>query len=195
MDIESVETIKKSLAELDGVLLLSDLKVLLREKEGATFHRAILELIRAKILVRIKRGVYAAPETSLATIAMRISPGSYISTGTALAAHLLIGSVPARKVQAVRVGKPRIFRTPIGTLQFLSVAPSLYFGFERKNDINLATPEKAFVDTFYYLYRGQKFSFDPFSDIDITSLNRVLIDRYLSKYDQRFIEFISRVWR
>lgn len=194
MDINLYNTVQQWAEDQDGVFCLSDLKVMLDEDAEATLYRKLGALVKAKVLVKVKRGIYATPNASLTTISGRIEPDSYITTGTVLAQKAIIGSVPARKVQAVKIGRPRTYEFEGGTIEHLSIDPKLYFGFISNKGIRFATPEKAFLDVCYYYYKGKRFSFDPASDINRESLDTALIANYLEKYDQRFITFFNRVW-
>ena len=81
--------------------------------------------------------------------------------GTVLARTAIIGSIPARRVQAVKMGRPRTYRCELGTIEHLSITPRLYFGFGSIAGDLVASPEKAFLDVCYFTYRGRRFSFDP----------------------------------
>ena len=194
MDAKTYRAVESWKAELDGVFTLADLKVALDEDAPATLYRALSELTRSGTLIKVKRGIYASPEASLATISSRIEPKSYISTGTVLARAAVIGSVPARRVQAVKVGRPRVYRCALGTIQHLSISPRLYFGFSSIGGELVASPEKALLDVCYFTYRGRAFSFDPDTDVNLSGLDFDTIDRYLESYDARFVSFFNRTW-
>lgn len=180
--------------ELDQVFTLADLKVVLNEQSVATFYRAVAALTENGALIKVKRGIYATPDAKLTDISSRIEPLSYISTGTVLAEKAIIGSIPARRVQAVKVGKPRTYRCETGVIEHLSIAPKLYFGFVSRDGKLVARPEKAFLDTCYYQFKGKRFSFDPASDVNMEDLDVPLIKEYLTKYDQRFITYFNTIW-
>lgn len=195
MEMDQYNAVQRWAKELDGVFCLADLKVVLDERADATLFRKLAKLVEAGALIKITRGFYATPTASLVTICSRIEPESYISTGTVLAQKALIGSIPARKVQAVKIGRPRIYQSELGTIEHLSIDPKLYFGFASLNGIRFATPEKAFLDVCYYYYKGKRFSFDPASDINLQGLDFNLVSSYLEKYDKRFVTFFNRIWR
>ena len=193
MDIETYKSICKWSEELDGAFTLSDLRIALTPKQKtlnsnslSTVYRQIEKLVQSKDLIKIKNSIYAAKNATLASIATRIFPNAYISTGTVLAKYNIIGSIPEKKIQLIDTGKPRIFNSELGTIQALSIKPELFFGFERINGVLIATPEKAYLDTCYYYYKGKKFSFDLDTDINTSLLNIKLINQYLKKYDLRF---------
>ena len=58
----------------------------------------------------------------------------------------------------------------------------LDFGYSAVDGVNWANQEKATLDVFYFHLRGQRFVFDPFSDIDFSRLDRERVDRYLERY-------------
>ena len=194
MELEKYKQITNWANELGGVLAISDLKVAFNTDSTASLFRAINEFLRAGEFIKIKRGFYATPSAKLSTVAQRLYPKSYISTGTVLAKEALIGSIPAKKIQSVKVGLPRIFECELGTIEFLSIAPKLYFGFRNINGELVATPEKAFLDVCYYYYKGKTFSFDPQSDIAYDELDQKVLSNYLPKYDKRFLTYYKKKW-
>jgi len=195
MEIGRYRAVQDWAGDLEGVFTIADLKVALDEDAEATLYRVLAELTRSGVLVRVKRGIYATPDASLATISSRIEPKSYISTGTVLARTATVGSVPARKVQAVKVGRPRLYRCDLGIIEHLSIKPELYFGFSSVEGKLVASREKAFLDVCYYTFKGRRFSFDPAGDINLEDLDFDRITGYLDSYDRRFVSFFNRIWR
>jgi hypothetical protein len=192
MDITFYKQIKNWAVELDGVFMLQDLRVAFNKMSTANMYRNLEALEDSGDLIRIKRGCYATHDAKLSTISARIYPKSYISTGTVLAAHKAIGSIPERKIQAIRIGSPTSFTCPLGTIEYLSIAPRLFFGFERRDNINWATIEKAYLDACYFFYKRKTFSFNLERDVDCSSLNQKIINQYLKKYDRRFCSFFQK---
>jgi hypothetical protein len=182
-------------SDLDGVFTISDLKVALDTNSEATFYRVVEEMAEREMLIKVKRGLYATPQAKLTDISNRIDPTAYISTGTVLAKSGTIGSIPARRVQAVKVGRPRTYRCKIGVIEHLSICPNLYFGFSKINGLLVSSLEKAFLDVCYFNFRGKRFSFDPQIDVNIEDFDFDLIERYLGKYDSRFVTYFNRIWR
>lgn len=193
MSIKAYKAILKFSKDLEGVFTLPDLKVILDEQTEITLFRAVRKLIESGDLIKIKRGIYATPDASLAAISCRIDPASYISTGTVLAQNAMIGSIPARRLQAVKIGRPRTYKCPLGTIEHLSIAPHLYFGFNTLNGKNIATKEKAFLDVCYYYYKGKTFSFDPATDINQADMDIKVVNSYLNKYDKPFVTFFKKL--
>jgi len=195
MKVKRYRAVQDWADDLEGVFTIADLKVALDENSEATLYRVLGELTRSGVLLRVKRGIYATPGASLTAVSSRIEPKSYISTGTVLARTATIGSVPARKVQAVKVGRPRVYRCDLGVIEHLSINPRLYFGFSSEGGKLVASPEKAFLDVCYFTFKGKRFSFDPASDVNLEDLDFGRISGYLESYDPRFISFFNRTWR
>lgn len=179
--------------ELDGVFTMPDLKVLFGTQTEASLYKKLERFIGADVLIKVKRGVYARPSASLTAIAGRVVPGCYISLGTVLARSAVIGAIPARRVQAVRIGRPRVFTCSVGTIEFLSIRPKLFFGFTAEDGLRYATPEKAYLDACYYVWRGRRLSFDVAEDVSVESMNRDRIEEYLRRYNSRFVKFFRGV--
>ena len=192
MSVKSYKAIQRFSKELEGVFTLPDLKVILDEQTENTLFRAVRKFLESGDLIKIKRGFYATPDASLAAISCRIEPDSYISTGTVLAQNAIIGSIPARRIQAVKVGRPRTYKCQLGTIEHLSIAVHLYFGFNSINGRKIATKEKAFLDTCYYYYKGKTFSFDPATDINQADMDMQVVNLYLKKYDKHFVSFFKK---
>lgn len=194
MKSTDVKNIEKWASELDGVITMPDLKVVFGGQSEAALFKKLESAVKEKVLLKVKRGIYALPGTALETISTRINPDSYISTGTVLAAKAIIGSVPARRIQAVKIGRPRIYECEAGIIEHLSINSELYFGFETIKGIKIATPEKAFLDVCYFYFKGRRFSFDPESDVNIVGLKADVISNCLDKYDRRFVSFFRGIW-
>lgn len=180
--------------EFGGVFTLGDLRALNGNLSEAGVYKKLERMIVRGELVKVKRGFYALPSALLAAISARIDPTAYVSTGTALSRHLRIGSVPARRLQAVKIGVPRTYACPLGTIEHLSIAPRLFFGFSVENGIRMATPEKAWLDACYYAYKGRTFSFDLDTDMDRSGLDGTLLAEYLAVFDPRFRAAYERLW-
>ena len=195
MDVKKYNSVRKWSTDLDGIFTVSDLKVALDVNSEATFYRIIAEMVEDEILIKVKRGIYATPQAKLTDISRRIEPKAYISTGTVLAKNGTIGSIPARRIQAVKVGRPRTYRCKLGVIEHLSILPQLYFGFSTVNGGLEASLGKAFLDVCYFQFKGKRFSFDPVTDVNLEDLDFDIIERFLGLYDSRFISYFNRIWR
>lgn len=190
LTLEKQAFILKLLDTNQGVLSIAELKILLRPKNQQQFYRDIQVLERSRVLQPFCRGVYVSQQPNLKIVSQRIQPNSYLSLGSALSQHLIIGSVPSKTVYAIKVGKSRKYQSSFGEIIHLGITPDLFFGFEMKDGICVANKEKAFLDTLYYYQKGQKYSFNIFSDFNLKLLDRSLLAKYLRKYrNPKFVSF------
>ena len=118
-------------------------------------HASVLlaRLAAAGHLVRLRRGVWAAPGgvDPLALPELLTAPfPAYVSLQSALYLHGMISQMPA-VTYAVTLARTRRYTTPLGAVSLHHVQPTFFFGFEDHGDAGgrLATPEKALVDFLY----------------------------------------------
>ncbi|MBI5543929.1 MAG: hypothetical protein HY901_08590 [Deltaproteobacteria bacterium] len=190
--LKEVRLIERWSPKMGGVFSVSDLKSLFNQDNLAILKRRVDRLAAEGVLARFCRGIYTTPKYDADTLASRVSPHSYVSLGTVLARELMIGSIPAHTLSSVKIGRTRTFEGPSLTLVYLGLAEHLFFGFRRERGIQAATPEKALLDTLYFHQRGHAFSFDIFSDIDVSRVDRRLLESYLEKYrNPRFVRFVE----
>jgi predicted transcriptional regulator of viral defense system len=190
--LKDAELLRKYSSRMGGTFSTVDLRNLFGEQNQIMLHRRICTLAEAGILTRFCRGIYVLDGFSPEVLASRTIEESYLSLGTVLAKEMMIGSVPARTIYAVRVGKNRIFRGAQLTIEYVGIKESLFFGYKPVSGIRYATAEKAFLDTLYFHLRGRAYSFDIYQDIDTTRLDRGLIGQWLIKYrNPRFVSFVK----
>lgn len=192
MDIDTLRMWKGSQR---SIFTSNDLKIIFSSKSELSLSRQIRRWVASGKIIKIKNGLYCLPDCSLAEISTRLCPSSYISTDWVLAQKAVIGTVPANRVQAVKIGRPKNFSFALGKIQYLSIKPELFFGFDWQDGVAYATLEKAFLDVCYFTYKRNSFPFDPYSDIDLQRLNKTTINQYLQNYDKRFVSFFKNAWR
>jgi len=181
-------------SEQRGVFSTKDLEVALQDRHPASFARRVRALLEAGVLRRFLRGWYVADTFDLPTLSQRLAPASYISFGNVLARRLLIGTSPQRQVMAARVGRSRRYRALGYEIVHLSIAAHLDFGHCAEEGVDWADSEKALLDVLFFHLRGQRYVFDPFSDIDLSRLDRERIDTYLERYrNPKFVTFVEGV--
>ncbi|MBI4236846.1 MAG: hypothetical protein HY696_00335 [Deltaproteobacteria bacterium] len=181
-----------------GVFSTDELRALLGTVHEKSLQRAIQDLQHTGTLTRFCRGLYVTAAFDLEMVSQRLAPNSYISCGSALARALLIGSIPQKTVYAVKQGVSRMYRSAVGSvIHFGFGAPTrdLFFGYcATANGICYADSEKAWLDTLYFYQSGYCFSFDIYSDVDMSRLNGARIRRYLRRYkNPRFVQFVKGV--
>jgi predicted transcriptional regulator of viral defense system len=126
--LKDAELLRKYSSRMGGTFSTVDLRNLFGEQNQIMLHRRICTLAEAGILTRFCRGIYVLDGFSPEVLASRTIEESYLSLGTVLAKEMMIGSVPARTIYAVRVGKNRIFRGAQLTIEYVGIKESLFLG-------------------------------------------------------------------
>jgi hypothetical protein len=184
--------VQKTSPSMGGVFSINDLRNLFNQTNDVLLHREIQNLENEHIVRRFRQGFYVSEQFNPDLLTCRIYPDAYISCGTVLAKKLVIGSIPSKTIYAVKVGRNKDF-TGFGIrLHYFGIKPELVFDINVENGIRYASAEKAFVDTLYFYQKGEQFSFDPFSDINITLLNKEKIVAILDHFQNpRFVSFVK----
>jgi hypothetical protein len=177
---------------MDGLFALSDLRVLFAKDSVATQFRKLEALVASRELIKVKKGLYARPDADLRRISQRIDPYSILSLGVVLAEEGLIGTVPGRRIWAVQTGKPRRYSCELGVIEFLRMAPELLIGWEWKDGLRRALPEKAYLDAWYYQYKGRSLPFDLLEDVDVDRLDTDRLSTFLQVYETRFQSYYKK---
>lgn len=73
---------------------------------------------------------------------------SYVSLQTALFYHGMVSQIP-HTIYAVSLARTHLYTTPFGTISIHHLQPDFFFDFEMIDQIKIATPEKALIDTLY----------------------------------------------
>jgi len=75
---------------------------------------------------------------------------------------------------------------------FRQIKKSLFFGYERKSDIYIATPEKAFLDQLYMVKKG--IATIPMNEIDLKKLSKNKIKKLLPSFPDNVRDFAENLW-
>ena len=125
---------------------------------GSAASRALRTLAARGLVRRIRRGLWTLETVPvdarrLASEVTRPYP-AYVSFESALSAHGMIDQLP-RDVTIASLDRAKLVRTSAATFAVRHLPPELFGGFETRDGIALATPEKALFD-FYYVARAHK---------------------------------------
>ena len=116
---------------------------------GAT--RALSRLADDGLVVRLRHGLWSLrakidplelPESLTAPFP------AYVSLHTALYRHGLISQIP-QVIYVASLGRTHRVATTIATYSIHHLPPALFGGYESRGGVNLATAEKALIDTLY----------------------------------------------
>lgn len=189
----AVARIMEFAPKMGGVFSAADLASIIAGGSNLYNQRMINKLVRAGIVLRVLKGFYCTKNCDLWTVSVRISERSYVSMDSALARHGLTGSVPQRSLSVVYSGRKRTVNASCGSIHFYSIAPKFYFGFSRlPSGVNMADPEKAFIDLLYFYVKGARFLIDPLKDVNVEKLDRKRLFAYLKRYrNPKFVKFVK----
>jgi DNA-binding transcriptional ArsR family regulator len=114
--------------------------------------RSLRTLADRGLIERVRHGLWRLEHASvdprrLAREVTRPYP-AYVSFESALSAHGMIDQLP-REVALASLGRPRRVRTSIATYRIHRLPPELFGGFEHRDGVDLAKPEKALFDSLY----------------------------------------------
>ena len=177
-----------------GSFTKADLQVLLDEPHASAFTRRVGALTEAGVLHRFVRGMYVREGFDLPTLSQRLAPDSYVSFGTVLARHLVIGVSPNRQLIAARPGRAHVYRGLGYEIVHVHIAPHLDFGHSVDGGVRWADAEKAVLDVLYFHLRGRRYPFDVYSDLDLSRLQRPKLESYLARFrNPKFVAFARGV--
>ena len=97
---------------------MGDLVNLFNERNPVVLNRRVGCLEKNHVLSRFIRGYYTAGDFDAQVLSARLNKNSYISLGTVLAQELIIGSIPARTLYAVKTGRNRVYRNDNFSLRY-----------------------------------------------------------------------------
>lgn len=150
-----------------------------------SLYVALKRWVAGGIIERVAQGIYLPMGSliSMETLAAQLYLPNYLSFESALARYGILNLIPYTITFATpRKTKKYFLRKQ--EVEFRQITRDLFFGFEMKNGIYIASPEKAFLDEVYFLARG-KVTLD-FDEIDAQKLS---IKR-LKDYSKHFPPYV-----
>jgi len=182
---------KNSFSQTDWVRVLRQGKSIYNFSElmrlsglsAPSLRKAIHRLLKRKLLLRLKRQLYVNPFAlpSLEEVAAVLYPPAYISLESALFMHGVMDQAP-HLLTCVSPNKTRIFRTDLGEIAYYHIKKELFFGFEMRDQIALAWPEKAALD---YIYLQRQNGIEPsLNEWNWENLDRNKLRQLATNYPQ-----------
>jgi predicted transcriptional regulator of viral defense system len=114
--------------------------------------RSLRTLADRGLVHRVRHGLWSVVDrpTDPRLLAQEITRPypAYVSFASALAAHGAIDQIP-REISLASTGRPRRVRTDSGNFVVHRLPAALFGGYELKDGVPLATPEKAIFDFVY----------------------------------------------
>jgi predicted transcriptional regulator of viral defense system len=137
------------------------------------------------IIERVTQGVYVpmGSNISFENVAAQLYIPNYLSFESALAKYGVLNLIPYT-LSFATTRKTRRYTLRKQEIEFRQVSAELFFGFEMKNGLYVALPEKAFLDEIYFVARG-KAALD-LDEVDIKKLST----KTLRNYSKRFPAYV-----
>lgn len=164
---------------------------LFMNKKMASASRTLKTRAESGDIIPVTRGLWANPMhryfTPYGAIPYLLDGEfGYLSFLTSLHRHDHISQIPST-IQIATTGRGRVLKSPIGEFHFIKLKPELMSEgveiFNGECSYNLATAEKALLDTFYIsTKRGKRFNKLP--EIDLENFNQKIFLKWLKFYPQ-----------
>lgn len=181
--MDKIDILKKLESFDKAYFTTTDLRKLFpSEKEG--FTTFLKRLVDKEVLIRLTKGIYAVRGRSweIDRIANQLYYPSYLSFVTVLGRGGILNQIPYSLTFATTRKSKRI--TLGGTdVIYSQLKPDLYFGYEMKQGVNIAEPEKALLDQLYLVCLG-KGSLD-FEELNLIDLDKKKFLNYAAKFPKR----------
>lgn len=136
---------------------IEDLRVLFHKDRPQAFHEGLRRLVASGLLLRVSKGVYAYPFSTLdrqellyqTALTLRRGSVTYISLESSLSGYGLISQVPIDHLTLMTTGRKGVFETPWGSIEFTHTERALadiLEGTIKDGPLRLACPEIALQD-------------------------------------------------
>jgi predicted transcriptional regulator of viral defense system len=158
-----------------------DLRSILNIRNDNTLYKATEGLLKSGVIKKIAKGKYylSINKPDELQIANFLYSPSYISFESALNFYgiLIQASYPITSATPLRA-----FHTTVDEREFnySHLGPKLYFGYVKKNEVFIASPEKALADELYLVSKGIK-DIDT-AELDLKMINKKIFSSVIKKF-------------
>ena len=145
--VENTQKLVDFAPKVGGVFSLSELSSLFDISSQQSLWIAVRQFEAAGLLKRYCRRIYVARDFNPQILSAKVRTDSYISFGSALAYHRLIGTESPFLVSCVVPSRASEFTGDVN-LSYARISRELYFGMvPLANGVKMADAEKAVLDT------------------------------------------------
>jgi len=154
-----------------------DLQNALGFKSRNSLNTALHRFSKRGWLIPIGRGIYGnslKPPQKFEAVTSFVSP-SYISFESALSHWGILSQIPM-VITAATVKKSREVSLLNQTIKYIHLKPSLFWGYQKTDEMLMAEPEKALLDSLYIESKGlTKLTVE---ELDLNSINQNKLHDY-----------------
>ena len=146
-----------------------------------SLYVALERWVAEGIIERVAQGIYLpmGAMISVENVAAQLYIPNYLSFESALSKYGILNLIPYT-VTFATTRKTRKYTIQKREVEFRQIAPEFFFGFEMKNGIYIASPEKAFLDEVYFVARG-KVTLD-LDELDVKKLSTKTLNKYAKRF-------------
>ena len=157
---------------VDSVFRFVDMAIITGETNYNTLNQKLNYAVRNKKILNLRRGIYAKSTFSYEEFANKLFTPSYISMEYVLMHNGIIQSADDTITSVCYLSR----KTSVNkqTLSYHKFKPEILInplGIIRKNSVNIATSERAFLDL---LYLGKQYDFINLDTLNIAEIKKIL---------------------
>ncbi|MBU1104628.1 hypothetical protein L6255_02755 [Candidatus Parcubacteria bacterium] len=147
-----------------------------------TLYKIAQKLEKKKIIKRLSLGLFLFSEAKVTEfeIANFVYAPSYISLESALSFYGILSQFPYT-ITSITSKKSKRLLIENKEYRYSKIDDSLFWGYERKKTILIASPEKALLDSLYFASKGL-INID-LKEMDLTILNKNLLVKLAKEFN------------
>ena len=187
----NTELIKKLMDLKKPYFTVADLERVLGLKKK-TLYVTLNRLTKSGVLTRLKKNVYMVftGGVDVEKIANEIYYPSYLSFEKALSEYGILSQIPFTLTFAtLRPSKKLIISNT--EIEYSHIKKSLFFGYETRNEKNIALPEKALLDELYLMSRGLRNI--NIEELDLRNINKEKLEEFAIKFPSYIGDLLGKV--
>lgn len=161
---------------------LNELGNLFGMEKRQTLYKKVQRLEKAGILKKLIKGKYQflLKEAGDFTIANFLYQPSYISMESALSFYSIMTGFP-HQITSITIKKSKDLEVGGKEYSYSTISPNLFWGWEKKENFLIATPEKALLDYLYFAKKGLR-NLD-WEEIDTSNINKDILFLWAKKFN------------
>ena len=183
--MESITTDKATkilYAKRVSLFSINDAKKVFNIEKDNTLYKILQRLEKKDIIRRIENGKYLFSfiEVSDFEIANFLTSPSYISLESALSFYGILSQFPYTITSITSKKSKRVIYED-KEYEFIHMESKYLYGFFKKNNFLIASPEKALIDELYFI--AKKLRIISLEELDLTNINKKHLKSIVKKYD------------
>ncbi|MFZ3106613.1 MAG: hypothetical protein WA105_04450 [Candidatus Hydromicrobium sp.] len=161
---------------------INDAKKVFNIEKDNTLYKLLQRLEKKDIIKRIENGKYLFSfiEVSDFEIANFLTSPSYISLESALSFYGILSQFPYTITSITSKKSKRVIYED-KEYEFNHMESKYLYGFFKKNNFLIASPEKALIDELYFI--AKKLRIISLEELDLTNINKKHLKSIVKKYD------------